>query len=49
LPTTVRSIFNAAGLHTSPAVRWGSPVSADAPGVYVIALTGDVDGDRDLV
>jgi len=48
LPTTVRSIFDAAGLHPSSSVRWGTPVPKDVPGVYVIALTGDLDDDSGL-
>jgi hypothetical protein len=44
----MRSIFDAAGLHPSSWVRWGTPVSADVPGVYVIALTGDLDDDSGL-
>jgi hypothetical protein len=50
LPLTVRSIFDSAGLRPSTSLRWRTPLpdSADAPGVYVVALTGDIDEEGGL-
>jgi hypothetical protein len=41
MPSTVADVFAAAGLQVAGAVRWGTPVPLDAPGVYAVALTDD--------
>ena len=46
--TTVREVFAGAGLVARGTVRWGSRVSLDAPGVYVVALNSDLDDASSL-
>jgi hypothetical protein len=41
VPSTVVEAFAPAGLRPAGAVRWGTPIPLDAPGVYVVALTDD--------
>lgn len=43
MPTTVRDLFDHAGVERAGAVRWGTPIPLDRPGVYVIATTEDYD------
>jgi hypothetical protein len=42
---TIKEIFGAAGLSPNGPVTWKSDVSENAPGVYLVALTDDVDLD----
>jgi hypothetical protein len=39
MPSTIASIFAAAGLEPEGVVRWGWPVSENTSGVYVVALS----------
>ena len=41
MPSAVADLLDSAGLRPSGAVRWRTPASRDAPGVYVVALTQD--------
>lgn len=41
--TTIREVFEAAGLVASGRVQWGARVPADVPGVYLVATTPDPD------
>jgi hypothetical protein len=43
VPSTITSLFAAAGLGPAGAVRWGEAVQDNRPGVYVAALTARVD------
>lgn len=43
MPVPPASIFAAAGLKAAGHVRWGTPVSETASGLYVVALTDDAD------
>jgi hypothetical protein len=43
MPSTVRELFSAYGLEPAGCVRWGQPLREQQTGVYVIALTDDVD------
>ena len=43
MPSSVRDLFDAAGVRLEAAVRWGDPPGLKMPGVYVVALTGDAD------
>jgi hypothetical protein len=39
MPSTVNSLFAAAGLLPTEIVKWGQPPRLDAPGVYVVSLS----------
>ncbi len=41
VPSTVSTIFSAAGLRTEGVVRWAQPVPESRSGVYVVSLTDD--------
>lgn len=43
MPSSVSSIFAAAGLRRLGVVTWGSEIAVDEPGVYVVALDEDPD------
>jgi len=43
VPSTVASLFAAAGLAPAGPVRWGELVDEKRPGVYVVALTARID------
>lgn len=43
MPSTVASIFAAAGCTPAGVVRWGERVPLTEPGVYVVSLTRDLD------
>lgn len=38
MPSTVTGLLTAAGLECAGSVRWGTPVPAFYPGVYIVAL-----------
>ncbi len=42
MPSTVAEVFAAAKLPPAGEVAWGTPVPLDAPGVYVVALTDNL-------
>lgn len=44
--TTVRDLFDAAGVARAGAVRWGERVPLRSPGVYVVATTQHADDER---
>jgi len=48
MPTTVRELFDRAGVKLAGAVRWGTPIALDRSGVYVIATTEDFDAREGL-
>lgn len=41
--TTVREVFAGAGLVPIASVRWGQPAPVSGPGVYLVAMTPDID------
>lgn len=41
--STVRDVFERAGLHPTETVRWGDSPEIDHPGIYVVAQTADLD------
>jgi hypothetical protein len=43
MPSTVSDVFAAADLEPAGVVRWRTPVPESAPGVYIVALTDDLD------
>lgn len=43
MTSTAGELFAAAGLEPGRPVRWDERVPLDAPGVYAVALTADVD------
>ena len=43
MPSTVRDLFAAAGLHRDDSVLWNTAVNETGPGVYVVALTPRAD------
>jgi hypothetical protein len=43
VPSTVASIFAAAGLEREGVVRWGQAAGDERSGVYVVGLTGELD------
>jgi hypothetical protein len=43
VPSTVASVFAAAGLEREGTVQWGQPAGDDTGGVYVVALTDELD------
>jgi hypothetical protein len=45
MPFTVREALAAAGLSPDGGVSWGTPIPATGPGVYIVALTGDVEAN----
>lgn len=50
MPSTVASLFAAAGLASTGAVHWGTPIPQSASGIYVVALTDDpaaIEGTHD--
>ncbi|MDW4572670.1 hypothetical protein R8Z57_07755 [Microbacterium sp. M3] len=49
MPTTVNDLFRNANVLRSGAVRWGTPVPLEKPGVYVIATTEDPQQHTGLV
>ena len=49
MPSTVSEVFAAAGLQPAGVVPWGTPVPEPGPGVYVVALTDDVDSTAGAV
>ena len=49
MPSTVQSIFSAAGLKPAGVVAWGSTLPIDEPGVYVVALTAEAASSDDAL
>src|SRR5947209_4047208 len=43
MPSTVSSLFDAAGLVREDAVPWSVEIPADLPGLYVVAMDADPD------
>jgi hypothetical protein len=48
MPSTVASILRAAGLETHGSVPWGSAVGSKVSGVYIVALSADVEASEGL-
>lgn len=49
MPTPIRNVFAAAGLHPEGVVRWGEAPTLGLPGVYVVALTDSIDRCADVI
>jgi hypothetical protein len=48
MPTSVKELFDTSGVQLVGRVNWGQQIKDDRPGIYIVAVTSQPDGKKNL-